>query len=55
MVFDISMATRRQDTQLRAELNQALAHNQAAITSILLEYGVPLVQPPVGAHEGEVP
>jgi mxaJ protein len=45
MVFDISMATRSQDTELRAELDRALAANKAEITAVLQDYGVPLVQP----------
>jgi mxaJ protein len=44
MAFDISMGT-RQDNELRAELDRALEANQPAITAILHEYGVPLVQP----------
>jgi mxaJ protein len=50
MVFDISMATRRDDVELRNEIDRALVRNEAAIESILREYGVPLVQDLAASH-----
>ena len=42
-VFDISMAVRRGDDSLRAELDRALVRARPAIDSILAAYGVPRV------------
>jgi mxaJ protein len=39
--FSISMAVHKQDTQLLAELNAALAHLEPKIQKILANYGVP--------------
>jgi mxaJ protein len=41
MTFDVSMAVRRNDPELRRDLNRALIAQQAAIDAILSEYGVP--------------
>lgn len=43
MTFDISMGVRRDDTQLRRDLNAALITERAAIEEILENYGVPLI------------
>jgi hypothetical protein len=43
MVFDVSMATRRDDARLRDELDQALVRRAAVIAAILREFDVPLV------------
>jgi mxaJ protein len=42
--FQISMAVRKNDTELRDELNRALAQNGRAIKAVLTEYGVPQIQ-----------
>jgi mxaJ protein len=44
MSFNISMGTRREDAQLRRELDQALTKRRAEINAVLKEYGVPLVE-----------
>jgi mxaJ protein len=44
MSFNISMGTRRQDAQLRAELNDALRRHRDEIQQVLEEYGVPLLE-----------
>jgi len=41
MSFNISMGTRREDAQLRAELNDALLRHRDEIDHVLEEYGVP--------------
>jgi mxaJ protein len=41
MTFEISMGVRRDDPNLRAELNRALIAQQSAIDQILSEYDVP--------------
>ena len=41
MVFDISMGVRRDDRELRRELDAALAREAPAIARILAEFGVP--------------
>ena len=43
MVFDISMGVRKDDRALRRELDQALAHQAAAIRALLREYGIPVL------------
>jgi hypothetical protein len=43
MVFDISMGVRKDDRALRRELDQALAHQAAAIRGLLREYGIPVL------------
>jgi mxaJ protein len=45
MVFDVSMGARRGDRALRRELDAALDRNRDAISRILAEYHVPIVQP----------
>lgn len=44
MVFDISMGIRRDEPELRREVEQSLEKNKAAIAAILRDYGVPLVE-----------
>jgi mxaJ protein len=46
MVFDISMAVRKEDESLRREVDAALARRRADIDRILREYGVPRLDPP---------
>jgi mxaJ protein len=41
MRFDMAMGVRRDDPDLRRELDEALGRNRAAIDSILADYGVP--------------
>jgi mxaJ protein len=41
MVFDISMAMRKEDEALRQEVDAALAHRRADVDAILASYGVP--------------
>jgi hypothetical protein len=43
MTFDISMAVRRTDKQLKARLDSALSSLAPQIKEILLSYGVPVV------------
>jgi mxaJ protein len=45
MAFDISMGVRREDKDLRREINEALVRNRKAIGAILAEYGVPRLDP----------
>jgi mxaJ protein len=45
MAFDISMAVRKDDRELRRELDRALERNADAIARILDDAGVPRVQP----------
>lgn len=44
MVFDISMGVRKDDVELRREVERALARHAAEIRAILVSYGVPLVE-----------
>lgn len=46
MVFDVSMAVRREDAALRSELDAALDAERDAVAKILREYGVPIVADP---------
>ncbi|MER8775535.1 substrate-binding domain-containing protein [Mesorhizobium sp. M0977] len=41
MIYDISMAVRRDDDALRGEVDAAIAKHRAEIDTILAEYGVP--------------
>jgi mxaJ protein len=41
MIFDISMAVRKEDEALRQEVDAALVHRRADVDSILAAYGVP--------------
>jgi mxaJ protein len=41
MVFDISMAVRKEDEQLRQEVDAALARRRADVDMILAQYGLP--------------
>jgi mxaJ protein len=43
MVFDVSMAVRKDDRVLRRELNRAIERRRADINSILSAYAVPLI------------
>jgi len=43
-IYDMSAAVRKGDEALRAEINNALAHQCQAIHSLLVQYGIPLVQ-----------
>ncbi len=45
MVFDISLAVRKSDPQLRDELDAVLKKRRRDIDAILREYGVPLLSP----------
>jgi mxaJ protein len=45
MAFDISMGMRREDKDLRREIDEALVRNRKAIDAILAEYGVPRLDP----------
>src|ERR1051326_2930823 len=42
-MYDISLAVRKQDAALATEVDQALARNCEAITSLLTNYGIPQV------------
>jgi hypothetical protein len=44
MIFDISMAVRRGDTRLLAELEDILVRREAEIRALLDEYGVPQIR-----------
>lgn len=47
MAFDIAMAPRKDDSELRSEVDAALKRRRADVDSILNEYHVPRVdQPP---------
>jgi len=54
MVFDISMGVRREDTALRAELDDALEQRRPEIEAILAEFGVPRVAKN-STHAGALP
>ena len=41
--FDISMGVRKGDEALRAQVQKALDRKQAEITTVLKDYGVPLL------------
>ena len=43
MVYDIAMGTRREDAELRGELDRALDRNRARVDALLAEYRVPRV------------
>jgi len=43
MVFDISMAVRKDDRELRRELDRALDRHRDEIAAILAQYHVPVV------------
>jgi mxaJ protein len=43
MVFDISMAVRKDDRALRRELNRAIERRRADIDAILAAYHVPVL------------
>jgi mxaJ protein len=45
LVYDIAMATRRDDTELQQGLNRALVERRADIDAILAAYEVPTAQP----------
>jgi mxaJ protein len=42
-VYDISMGVRREDRELRDELDDAIVRNRPKIDAILAEYGVPVI------------
>jgi mxaJ protein len=44
MVFDVSMGVRREDRELRREVEAALQKRAADVRAILIDYGVPLVE-----------
>ena len=44
MMFDISMGVRKEDRDLRREVDEALESNRSAIQKILVEYGVPMLE-----------
>jgi mxaJ protein len=41
MMFDISMAVRKEDESLRQEVDAVLARHRAEVDAILSDYGVP--------------
>jgi mxaJ protein len=45
MVWDISMAVRKEDHALREEVDAVLQHRRKEIDAILLQYGVPRLDP----------
>jgi mxaJ protein len=51
MVWDISMAVRKDDDALRYEIEAALAAHRAEIDSILVDYGMPQLNAPVRRAE----
>jgi mxaJ protein len=51
MTFNISMGVRKEDRELRAELDAALERRKKEIEAILHDYGVPLL-PPTPSPEG---
>jgi mxaJ protein len=54
MVFDISMAVRKEDEALRQEVDAALARRRTDVDAILATYGVPRVDGSV-RHAGGAP
>ena len=46
MVFDISMGLRRDDRQLKREVDAAILRRAKEIRAILIDYGVPLIETP---------
>ncbi len=50
MVYDISMGVRREDEALKEELDAIIDRRREEIRSILVEYGVPLVERPGRRH-----
>ena len=44
MVFDISMAVRKEDEALRQEIDAALARRRAEVDGILAEYELPRLE-----------
>lgn len=48
MVFDVSVGTRKQDRQLRAEVEAALARRDAEVRALLARYGVPRIDEEAG-------
>jgi mxaJ protein len=46
MAFDISMGVRKDDAELRDELDQVLARRKAEVDALLTAYRIPRVQPP---------
>jgi mxaJ protein len=54
MVFDISMAVRKDDRALRRELNRVIDRRHGEIAAILARFGVPTLANPGGAT-GEAP
>ena len=46
MVFDVSMAVRKEDAELRRRLDDALQRRRAAIDAVLADYHVPRVDAP---------
>ena len=46
MVFDVSMAVRKDDVGLRRQLDEAMDRHRAGIDAVLKEYGVPRVDTP---------
>jgi mxaJ protein len=53
MVFDIDMGVRRDDPQLRDEINAALAKLQPRIDAVLASYGVPRADLPVDVQSAQ--
>jgi mxaJ protein len=54
MVFDISMAVRKEDDALRQEVDAALARRRTDVDAILAAYGVPRIDGSV-KHAGSTP
>lgn len=53
MVFDIDMGVRKDDPQLRDEINAALAKLQPRIDAVLASYGVPRADLPVDVQSAQ--
>jgi mxaJ protein len=54
MVFDISMAVRKEDDALRQEVDAALTRRRTDVDAILAAYGVPRIDGAV-KHAGGTP
>jgi mxaJ protein len=45
MIFDVSVGTRKEDRQFRAEIEAALARRSRDVDALLASYGVPRPDP----------
>ncbi|MDB6164716.1 MAG: Amino acid transporter substrate-binding protein [Xanthomonadaceae bacterium] len=55
MVFDVSMGLRRDDRNLRREINRALERNRGAIETVLADYHVPTLPLTSSLHTARGP